>query len=321
MNSPTRGLRPAILVALIGALLVAWALTLAPSLAPVADPLPLVVHQHPISRVAAYYWAWALGLACGGLGAIAVLRRRHALSWAAFAPLLLAVVAFVVGVRWHYRLETLPVAEALVFHAHELFAPGMRLPLGLLLGGIVACGTARLLGAPWRAVGDAWALAVSAAIPIGRVGCLLAGCCMGGVCERWPSALCFTWPPGSEAYRQQLTAGLIPLGAAESLLAHPLPIYFALASLATLGVLLLLLHRNAPPGALLAAFCILRPAAKLALEPLRAADRGGVLMVAIPAGVLAVTCVVLAGMLARRLLASRAARLVIAARGDELLAR
>ncbi len=275
MNAPPRGPHPATFVLVVATLLAAWALALAPSLAPVADPQPVAVSGHLISRVAAYYWAWALAIACGGLAAIVVLRRREALSWAAFAPLLPALVAFVVGVRWHHRLETLPVAEALALAPRDLLAPGMHLPLGLLLGGIVACGTARLLAAPWRAVGDAYALAVSVAIPIGRMGCLLAGCCMGSVCARWPSALCLTWPPGTEPYREQLTAGLIPFGAAHSLPAHPLALYFAVVSLGTVGVLLLLLRRGAPPGALLAAFCVLRPAAKLLLEPLRAADRGG----------------------------------------------
>src|SRR5262245_27371548 len=156
MSSPTRQSRPALFVVLIATLLTTWGLTLAPSLTPVADPLPFVVHGHLIGRAAAYFWAWALGLACGGLGAVAVLRRRQALSWAAFVPLLLAVAAFIVGVRWHRRLETMPILEALALDPRELLEPGMRIPLGLLLGGLVACGTARLLGAPWRAVGDAY---------------------------------------------------------------------------------------------------------------------------------------------------------------------
>ncbi len=318
MTQAGGGPHPAIFVAVILSLLAAWGLTLAPPLAPVVDPLPLVVHAHAINRVAAYYWAWALGLAGGGLGAVGVLRRQRALSFAAFVPLLLALVAFLVGVRWQRRLETLPLAEALALAPREIFAPGMRIPLGLLLGGLVACGTARVLAAPWRAVGDAYALAVSVAIPIGRVGCLLAGCCMGGVCARWPAALCLTWPPGSEPFREQLTAGMIPLGAVASLPAHPLPLYFALASLGTLGVLLVLLARGAALGALLLAFCILRPAAKLALEPVRAGDGGGVLMVAIPAGVLAVTCGVLATLLARRVEAARGVRLAVPARGVEV---
>ncbi len=44
-------------------------------------------------------------------------------------------------------------------------------------------------------------------------------------------------------------------------------------------------------------------------------------MVAIPGGVLAVTCGVLVGMVVRRVLAARATQTPVAAQGDELLAR
>ena len=70
--------------------------------------------------------------------------------------------------------------------------------------------------------------------------------------------------------------------------AHPLPLYFAASALALLAVLLWLYWRNAPPGALLATFCILEPTAKLALEPLRADPRPPGLMVGIPLTVLLV---------------------------------
>jgi prolipoprotein diacylglyceryltransferase len=279
--------------ALIVVVLVTWGLTLAPPFDPGAELHPLTLAGHDVSRVAAYYWAWAIGLACGGFGALMVLRRRDALSWATFVPLMFALVAFIVGARWGQRLETMPIAEALALRPRDLFGPGMRLPLGLFLGGVVACASAKAFGGSWLAVGDAYAVSSSVAIPIGRIGCLLYGCCMGAICERWPSALCLTWHPGTEPHRHQLTVGAIQLGTEHSLPVHPLPIYFALASLVTLAVLVLLLRRNARPGALLAAFCIMRPLAKLGLEPLRAADPGGILMVAIPGGVLFATCLTL----------------------------
>jgi hypothetical protein len=51
---------------------------------------------------------------------------------------------------------------------------------------------------------------------------------------------------------------------------------------------------------MLATFCVLRPAAKLALEPLRAEAAGGLLMVAIPATVLALAMGVLSAIAIRR---------------------
>lgn len=278
---------------LIVAVFAMWGLTLAPPFDPGGELHPVSLAGHDVSRVATYYWAWAIGLTSGGLGALMVLRRRGALSWVTFVPLMLALVAFIVGARWGQRLETMPLAEALALRPRDLFGPGMRLPLGLFLGGLVACGSAKVFGGSWLAVGDAYAVSSSVAIPIGRIGCVLYGCCMGAICERWPSALCLTWHQGTEPYRNQLTVGAIQLGAEHSLPVHPLPIYFALASLLTLAVLVVLLLRDARPGALLAAFCIMRPLAKLGLEPLRAADPGGILMVAVPGTVLFATCVTL----------------------------
>ena len=72
-----------------------------------------------------------------------------------------------------------------------------------------------------------------------------------------------------------------------------------MASLLTLGVLLWLFRRGAPAGSLLAAFCILRPAAKLALEPLRAVPEPSALLVGIPATVLVVTTIALVVTFAR----------------------
>lgn len=55
--------------------------------------------------------------------------------------------------------------------------------LGAFLGGYAGVELAKkLLGYP-RATGDWFALIVPAAIVIGRVGCLLHGCCLGNVCE------------------------------------------------------------------------------------------------------------------------------------------
>ena len=101
-------------------------------------------------------------------------------------------------------------------------------------------------------------------------------------------------------YGALLQHNLISPGAPLSLPAHPLPAYFAVASLLTLAVLLWLLRRGAPAGSMLATFCILRPLSKLSLEPLRAVPRPGALMLGIPATVLIVTCTVLAVMFLRR---------------------
>lgn len=105
---------------------------------------------------------------------------------------------------------------------------------------------------------------------------------------------------GSEAYHQQLGLGLISPYDTVSLPVHPLAAYFGIASLLTLAVLVVLLRRGAAPGTCLAVFCVLRLAAKLALEPLRAMPRPAPLMVGIPTVVLVTTCLVVVAVWWRR---------------------
>jgi hypothetical protein len=255
-----------------------------------------------MSPAARYLAFWTLGCTTGFVVGLRVLHRRDALGWRTATALGLAWLGLFVGSKWHFRLEQFPLWEAIAIGPAELFAPGRHLPLGLLTGAVAAGLWCLVSRAPWRETGDALAVAASVVIPIGRLGCLTFGCCMGGVCPAWLHGLCVRHPPGSEAYTQQLQARLIPLDASLSLPAHPLPLYFAVASLVTLGLLLWLLRRGAAPGTLLAVFCVVRPATKLLLEPLRATAVPSRLMVAVPVGMLAVTLATLAGMfVARRL--------------------
>ena len=246
-----------------------------------------------------YLGFWAAGGLAGLMSGVFILRARRVLTPAAFGALVIAWVGFAIGAKWQHRLEYLPVLTALWISPQELFEPGMRLPLGLVTGAVLGGLWCVVFRAPWREVGDALAVAASVLIPIGRLGCLANGCCMGGVCRRF-ALFCMRFPPESEAYGAQLEHNLISPGDLLSLPAHPLPVYFAVASLLTLAVLLWLLRRGAPAGTMLATFCILRPLTKLSLEPLRAVPRPGALMLGIPATVLIVTCTVLGVMFVRR---------------------
>jgi prolipoprotein diacylglyceryltransferase len=251
-----------------------------------------------------YLGAWAGGGLAGLVSGVFILRARRVLTPVTFAALLIAWVGFAVGAKWQHRLEYLPVFTALWISPRELFEPGMRLPLGLVTGAVWAGLWCILVRAPWRETGDALAVAASVLIPIGRIGCIANGCCMGRVCGRF-ALFCMRFPPETEAYSAQLQHDLISPGTPLSLPAHPLPVYFAIASLITLAILLWLFRRGAPAGSMLAVFCILRPLTKLSLEPLRAVPRPGAIMLGIPVTVLVLTCTVLAVMFVRRA-ASRA---------------
>jgi len=89
-------------------------------------------------------------------------------------------------------------------------------------------------------------------IPIGRIGCLLEGCCRGVQC-------------GSHAIFCVEQRSLLG-----NQLVHPLPLYFAALGSLVLVVLWHLMRRKAPPGTQLVAGFLLLSLGQVALEPLRA---------------------------------------------------
>jgi prolipoprotein diacylglyceryltransferase/outer membrane protein assembly factor BamD (BamD/ComL family) len=260
-----------------------------------------------------YLLLWTLGCAAGFTAGLVVLRMRHALSAKTIVALGFAWEGLIVGSRLHYRLEEMRWPDAIAMSASDMLAPGRRMPLGIVMGAMLAGMWCLVARARWRDVGDALAVAASVMIPIGRIGCALAGCCMGAVCVAWPHALCWRYPPNTEAFTQQVRAGLIGLDASTSLPAHPLPLYFALGSLATLVVLVWLLRRDAAPGVMLATFGILWPLSKLALESLRGKPEPAWLMLGLPTMVLVVTsATLLAAAVRRRWTTGRALNIPVA---------
>ena len=113
---------------------------------------------------------------------------------------------------------------------------------------------------------DAWAPGFSFGIGIGRIGCLLWGCCHGAV-SSWPWAL--TYPRGSIAWFQHFDRGEIAVGAASSLLVHPLPLYLFSMEFALGFFLLWFRGRKAYDGQVLLAFLLLHGTFKYLLEYFR----------------------------------------------------
>ncbi len=125
----------------------------------------------------------------------------------------------------------------------------------------------------WRAA-DMAGFTVPLGIALGRVGCLLEGCCFGAP-SRLPWALSF--PPGSPAAQEQLRDHLLQDPALASLPVHPTQIYEALGALAISTVCLFLVHpRKRYDGQVLVAFLILYAVLRALLEIVRRDDRGGI---------------------------------------------
>lgn len=226
---------------------------------------------------------WTAGCCLGFAAALAVLRVRGARDWRTIAALLWAWFGLMLGGVWQARLEIMPVGEALRIAPSDVLAGGGRIPLGLAVGAVLALGWCAAVRAPWRAAGDALAVAAPTLIIVGRFGCLAAGCCTGTVCGRSALAmLCLHHGRDSEVFARQYAQGLVDLGSAAALPTHPLPIYFMVTAALLLALLLWQLRRGWAPGSLLVTFGMLWPIAKLALEQLREVPRPPGLMTAVP---------------------------------------
>jgi phosphatidylglycerol:prolipoprotein diacylglycerol transferase len=289
----TEGRSMATCAAALTGLLALWAATLGHPLFAGPHDAAVEIAGVAISQRAAFNWPWALGLYLGGIGALFVLRARGATSPAAVVPMILAAAGFLVGARLQFRLEALPFGQALAMPLAGIFEPGMREPLGIVLAAVFACSAAALLRVPWRAMGDAVAVTLAAMMPFGRIACLIVGCCAGRVASPRFAWLAARYPRGTEAHATQVAQGLIDATSPFSLPTHPLPLYFALAGLALLALLVRLLRRGAASGSLLLTFGFVWPVVKLSLEQLRADPRPGMLMTLIPSAVLVVALAVL----------------------------
>jgi len=126
---------------------------------------------------------------------------------------------------------------------------------------VVGIGYGVLVRIPLARLADAFAFSLPLGIALLRVGCFLAGCCWGDICDRperlaavedqiwlrqvqtipwacgpdWPLGVRF--PKGSPAYLQHRTAGLLPPTADRSLRVHPVQLYEAAAMLCLLAFL------------------------------------------------------------------------------------
>src|SRR5262245_58895176 len=125
---------------------------------------------------------WTVGALAGFLAGLLILRGRRALGWASVLALGWAWEGLILGAKWQFRLEPYPIPQAFLVTPHEILEPGVRMPLGLLTGGVLAGLWCLVTRANWRATGDALAVAACVMMPFGRLGCLLDGCCMGAAC-------------------------------------------------------------------------------------------------------------------------------------------
>ena len=114
----------------------------------------------------------------------------------------------------------------------------------------------------------------AAALPLGhafgRVGCFLNGCCFGRVCE---SAISVTYPAHSPAWWEQVGAGLIGRGAAESLPVLPSQLIEAGANALLFAALFAWARKKPAEGLVSGAYLIAYAAIRFFTEMLRSDPR------------------------------------------------
>lgn len=120
------------------------------------------------------------------------------------------IVIGIIGARLFYVIQKFDnfaavASKDLLFEMVNMTSGGLVV-YGSLIGGVLAAVVFMWLNKmPWRTVIDVLAPGMVLGLAIGRIGCLMNGCCYGGVCE--PSYPGIHFPAGSPPYVEQLTSG------------------------------------------------------------------------------------------------------------------
>lgn len=166
------------------------------------------------------------------------------------AKLLLVVVEFD-----HFRRD--PAEIWTVVRSGGVFYGGLLLAVG------VAFWHMRKHGLPLWTTCDAFAPGIALGQAVGRVGCLMAGCCYGTPTDL-PWGVTFTNPLAAANVGTPLDVSL-----------HPTQLYESAAALVILGILLLAERRRPSfPGRTFWSYLLLYPCARFAIEFYRGDPRG-----------------------------------------------
>ena len=122
---------------------------------------------------------------------------------------------------------------------------------------------------PFWAMADAVAPALAIGIALGRVGCLLNGCCYGAV-SNLPWAM--TFPAESIPWMHHVDAGWLSPHAPRSLPVHPSQVYAILDGLVLLAVLNLYFPRRKRDGEVMALLMVIYATTRFGIEALRDDD-------------------------------------------------
>ena len=222
------------------------------------------MHPELFGSIRAYPVFLILGDVVGIIVAVYCGRRAGVGRTRLTLALVVVTIGAFLGAKFYGLIER---GGALGSFKSEFFS-GYRFP-----GGVIGCVSALWLvsRSPLSKVtagvlADAIAPSFGFAMAVVRIGCFMAGCCAGRVCDV-PWAVEF--PAGTQAFHAHVRAGLVSREAAFSLPVHPLQLYFASMSLA-LGFLTLWLQpRKSYDGQVFLIYVALHATGQFVLEFLR----------------------------------------------------
>jgi phosphatidylglycerol:prolipoprotein diacylglycerol transferase len=181
------------------------------------------------------------------------------------------------------RLDGIWDAEAAVCHPKradcwswaQIWGGGLTFYGGFLAATLAAAWLFRRDRFPfWKGV-DMGGMMVPIGLGLGRLGCVMVGCCFGKTCDL-PWALSF--PSHSPASEWQFRQKLLATPVDESLAVHPTQLYESLAAFAIAAFTILYVQgRKRYDGQVFAVFCVLYAASRFVIEFWRSDDRGGLL--------------------------------------------
>ena len=117
----------------------------------------------------------------------------------------------------------------------------------------------------WK-IADAFAPSIPLGYALGRLGCLMYGCCFGATCDL-PWAVQF--PLGSPAHSVHSAGGVLPPDATHSLHVHPAQVYSAILNFALYGGLVWIYRRKRFDGQVFAVYLMAYSVNRFILESFR----------------------------------------------------
>jgi len=165
---------------------------------------------------------------------------------------LIALVGGIVGGRLMYVIVTWNEFAGRPWRAFNLRAGGLVWYGGLILAALLILIYAKRKGLNFLHIGDVFSAPMAVGLGIGRLGCLMSGCCYGKPCDL-PWAM--TYPEGP--YIPPEVAGMR---------VHPSPVYEMIAVFAIAGILVYLERHKKRDGQILWSFFLLYGLARYILE-------------------------------------------------------